>query len=262
MTVWVGTSGWQYRDWRGPVYPPALKQGEWLEHYTTLFDTVEVNNAFYRLPSAETFAQWAARVPPGFVVTVKASRYLTHIKRLREPAEPVQRFLDRARHLGTKLGPVLLQLPPHFAVAPDRLEETLALFAGHRVAVEVRDDSWLNDDVRAILTRHDAAFVWADRHSRPLVPLWRTASWGYVRLHEGASAEWPCYGRTALDSWARRIAAAHDASDDVFVYFNNDPHGCAVHDAAVFARSCARLGLDVTKAPRAADHQPVHPAPA
>jgi uncharacterized protein YecE (DUF72 family) len=256
MTVWVGTSGWQYRDWRGPVYPPALKQGEWLEHYTTLFDTVEVNNAFYRLPSAETFAQWASRTPPGFVVTVKASRYLTHLKRLREPAEPVRRFLDHATHLGGKLGPVLLQLPPRFAVAADRLDETLTLFGGRRVAVEVRDDSWLNDEVRAILRRHDAAFVWADRHSRPLVPLWRTASWGYVRLHEGAAA-WPCYGRTALDSWARRIASSHDPAEDVFVYFNNDPRGCAVHDAAVFARSCARLGLDVTRAPRAADHQPV-----
>jgi uncharacterized protein YecE (DUF72 family) len=264
MTVWLGTSGWQYRDWRGPVYPPGLKQAQWLEHYVTLFDTVEVNNAFYRLPTAEVFAQWAARTPPGFVVTVKASRYLTHVKRLREPREPVERFVERARHLGAKIGPILVQLPPKFRVEADRLDETLGHFGRHglRVAVEVRDPSWLVDDVRDVLTRHGAASVWADRHEQVVTPLWRTAGWGYVRLHEGGSAGPPCYTTATLDAWARRIAASHADTDDVYVYFNNDPHGCAVHDAAVFARSCARLGLTVTRAPDPAAHRPVHPEPA
>jgi uncharacterized protein YecE (DUF72 family) len=262
VTIWLGTSGWQYRDWRGPVYPPKLAQKQWLEHYVTMFDTVEVNNAFYRLPAAETFAQWAARTPENFVVTVKTSRYLTHIKRLKDPAEPVERFMDRARHLGPKLGPLLLQLPPHFKAEPQRLDETLRLFGayGVRVAVEVRDPTWMVDEVRDVLAKHNAASVWADRHERVITPLWRTTDWGYVRLHEGASADPPCYTKPTLDAWAQRIAASHDDSDDVYVYFNNDPHGCAVYDAAIFARSCERLGLTVTNAPEAADHLPVHPA--
>jgi uncharacterized protein YecE (DUF72 family) len=263
MTVWLGTSGWQYRDWRGPVYPPRLAQNAWLEHYVTLFDTVEVNNAFYRLPEATTFAQWAARTPPGFVVTVKASRYLTHIKRLKDPTGPVDLFVERARHLGAKIGPVLVQLPPHFRAVPARLDETLAAFGryGLRVAVEVRDPTWMVDEVREVLARHGAASVWADRRDQVVTPLWRTAGWGYVRLHEGASADPPCYSAATLEAWARRIAASHDETDDVYVYFNNDPHGCAVHDAAVFARCCARLGLTVTRAPEPDEHLPVHPVP-
>lgn len=263
MTVWLGTSGWQYRDWRGPVYPQKLKQAAWLEHYVTLFDTVEVNNAFYRLPEATTFAQWAVRTPPGFVVTVKSSRYLTHIKRLADPEGPVDLFCDRARHLGSKLGPVLVQLPPRFKAQPERLERTLAAFAKHhvRVAVEVRDDTWYTDEVHAILSKYDAPLVWADRLGRPLGPLWRTASWGYVRLHEGDTT-WPCYTEPTLDAWATRIANAHHRTDDVFVYFNNDPRGCAVYDAAFFARCCARIGLDVTHAPAPQDHAPVTPEPA
>jgi uncharacterized protein YecE (DUF72 family) len=262
MTVWLGTSGWQYKDWRGPVYPPKLAQKSWLEHYVTLFDTVEVNNAFYRLPTAETFAQWAARTPTGFVVTVKASRYLTHIKRLRDPEDSVDLFAERARHLREKTGPILLQLPPRFRAEPQRLDATLSRFAYHgfRVAVEVRDDTWYSDEVRDVLTRHAAPLVWADRHARPLGPLWRTAGWGYVRLHEG-EATWPCYTQRTLDAWARRIANAYPDGEDVFVYFNNDPRGCAVHDAAKFARSCERIGLDVTHAPDPGDHRPVRPQP-
>ena len=258
VTVWLGTSGWQYRDWRGPVYPPKLAQRNWLEHYVTLFDTVEVNNAFYRLPAAETFAQWAARTPEGFVVVVKTSRYLTHIKRLADPEGPVDLFMERASHLKSKLGPVLLQLPPKFKVQPERLDRTLAAFARHnvRVAVEPRDDTWWTDEVRDVLTRYNAPLVWADRRGNLMNPLWRTASWGYVRLHEG-DATWPCYTPSTLDAWARRIQST--GQDEVYVFFNNDPRGCAVHDAAVFATAGRRIGLDVTHAPDPQDHQPVTP---
>lgn len=261
MTVWIGTSGWQYRDWRGPVYPERLAQKAWLEHYVTLFDTVEVNNAFYRLPEATTFAQWRARTPEGFVVTVKSSRYLTHIKRLLDPEDPVDLLMERATHLGAKLGPVLVQLPPRFRAEPQRLDRTLAAFARHgvRVAVEPRDETWFTDEVQAILLTYDAPLVWADRKGALANPLWKTASWGYVRLHEG-DALWPCYTPETLDAWARRIANAY-GDEQVFVYFNNDPRGCAVHDAAVFARACRRIGLDVTNAPDPADHQPVAPQP-
>ena len=130
MTLWVGTSGWQYKDWPGHLYPtdPKLPQRLWLEHYSTRYRTVEVNNAFYRLPERSTFEAWAARTPTDFLITVKASRYLTHIKRLRDPAEPVARLMERAGAMGRKLGPVLLQLPPKMAVDVDSLDETLRAF--------------------------------------------------------------------------------------------------------------------------------------
>ena len=132
MSWRVGTSGWQYRDWRGDFYPAKLPQRLWLNHYATVFDTVEVNNAFYRLPERATFESWKQQTPRGFVVTVKGSRYLTHVKRLKAPAEPVARLLDRCRGLGRKRGPILLQLPPNLQACPDLLDETLKQFPKHR----------------------------------------------------------------------------------------------------------------------------------
>ncbi|GAA0806756.1 DUF72 domain-containing protein [Spirilliplanes yamanashiensis] len=244
--IHLGTSGWQYRDWRGRLYPEKLPQRLWLEHYVTAFDTVEVNNAFYRLPERATFAAWRERTPPGFVVAVKMSRYLTHIKRLREPDEPVRRFLDRAGALGDKLGPVLLQLPPTLKADPAALDATLALFpAGVRVAVEPRHPTWWTGEVRAVLERRAAALCWADRCGRPITPLWRTAPWGYLRLHEGRAKPWPRYGRQALDTWAARL----DPAAETFVYFNNDPGGAAVTDAASFASLARRRGHTVTRSP-------------
>ncbi len=249
MPVWIGTSGWQYRDWRGQFYPPTLRQADWLEHYAERFRVVEVNNAFYRLPEAETFAAWARRTPDDFVVGVKASRYLTHIRRLHEPEEAVARFLERTRHLGPKLGPVLLQLPPTLPADLAALAGTLACFPGDvRVAVEFRHDSWFTEEIQALLRRHDAAFCLADSPKRR-TPLWRTASWGYVRLHEGRSSPRPCYGRTALAGWAGRLAELFAAADDVYAFFNNDPRGCAVRDAQRFARAVERVGLVPTRVP-------------
>ncbi|MET7392212.1 DUF72 domain-containing protein [Dactylosporangium sp. NPDC005572] len=243
----VGTSGWQYRDWRGPFYPRDLPQRLWLEHYATAFDTVEVNNAFYRLPERSTFEAWRDRTPDDFTVTVKASRYLTHIRRLREPEEPVHRLLDRAAGLGPKLGPVLLQLPPNLKADPAALDATLAAFPREvRVAVEPRHASWWTDEVRAVLSGRGAALCWADRLGRPQTPLWRTADWGYLRFHEGRADPWPRYGRSALDTWAGRMAGGRDG----YVYFNNDPGCAAVADAAAFARLAQRRGLDAGRAPR------------
>src|SRR6266498_3172291 len=148
MPVLVGTSGWQYRDWRGRFYPERLAPSRWLEHYASRFATVESNNAFYRLPEADTFAAWSDRTPPDFVMAVKASRFLTHVKRLRDPSEPVARFLGHAAYLGGKLGPVLLQLPPSLRADAGLLDATLACFpAGLRVAVEPRHQSWFSDQV-------------------------------------------------------------------------------------------------------------------
>ncbi len=242
MTFFVGTSGWQYRDWRGPFYPAGLAQAEWLASYAERFSTVEVNNAFYRLPEAATFDRWALRTPEGFVVAVKASRYLTHIRRLRDPEEPVALLLERCRHLGSKLGPILLQLPPTLTARHDDLAATLAAFGQCRVAVEFRHPSWLTEETTALLRAHDAALCLADSPGRR-TPLWRTASWGYVRLHEGRAQPRPCYGRRALQGWAGRLAELYGPADDVFVYFNNDTHACAPANARQLRGVLERSGL-------------------
>jgi uncharacterized protein YecE (DUF72 family) len=252
MPVLVGTSGWQYRDWRGVLYPAGLAQRRWLERYAALYATVENNGSFYRLPSSQTFADWRSRTPEGFLMAVKASRYLTHVRRLRDPAEPVGRLLRAASGLGDRLGPVLLQLPPDLRADTEALDGCLrefATFSGLRPrdAVEFRHESWWTDDVKQVLTQHGAALCWADRLGRPVAPLWRTAEWGYLRLHEGAAQPSPRYGQQALNSWARRIAETWPDGADVFAYFNNDQGGAAVYDAAAFADSVRQAGRQLTR---------------
>jgi uncharacterized protein YecE (DUF72 family) len=258
MPLLIGTSGWQYRDWRGGLYPEGLAQRRWLEHYATQYLTVENNNSFYRLPAAQTFAGWRARTPGDFVMAVKASRYLTHIKRLRDPAEPVARLLGVAANLGPKLGPILLQLPPTLAAAPDALDACLGEFraaglaCGYgrlRIAVEPRHASWWTPEVRQVLTAHEAALCWADRGETPITPLWRTAGWGYLRFHEGTAQPWPKYHSQALAAWLGRVRDAWPDDEDVYVYFNNDPGGAAVADSAEFAAAAREAGLTVTRTP-------------
>lgn len=246
----IGTSGWQYADWRGDFYPAGLPVRTWLEHYASRFATVEVNNAFYRLPEQATFASWRDRTPDDFRIAVKMSRYLTHIKRLRDPAEPVARFLDRADGLGRKMGPVLLQLPPNLAADTDLLADVLRRFPSSvRVAVEPRHPSWWTDATRAALTERGAALAWADRRSRPITPLWRTADWGYVRFHEGRAADRPRYGRTALQAWIDRIDSAFTDDADVYAYFNNDTNGAAIRDAIALGRYAAKRELTTSHMP-------------
>ncbi len=236
MPVLVGTSGWQYRHWRGVFYPPQVPQKRWLEYYAERFATVENNGTFYRLPGRDTFGEWHARTPDGFVMAIKASRYLSHIRRLRDPAEPVRRMLEAASGLAGTLGPVLIQLPPGLTADPALLDECLRQFpADVRVAVEPRHDSWWTDAVRSVLTDRGAALCWADRAGTAVTPLWRTAGWGYLRFHEGAASPWPRYGEAELRAWAGRIAATWPRSAPVYAYFNNDQEGAAVQDAAAFA---------------------------
>jgi uncharacterized protein YecE (DUF72 family) len=235
MTVFVGTSGWQYRDWRGALYPTDVPMRRWLEEYTEHFATVELNNAFYRLPTRENFEAWRERVPRDFVVAVKASRYLTHIKRLKDPEEPVHRLMSHAAGLGDRLGPVLLQLPPTLRADPALLDACLACFpSGTRIAVEPRHESWWTPETRGVLESRAAALCWADVQARPVTPLWRTADWGYVRFHEGRARAWPHYGRRSLVTWAERIGQTWAGDEDVYVYFNNDPNGAAVRNAKTF----------------------------
>jgi uncharacterized protein YecE (DUF72 family) len=251
MGMLVGTSGWQYQDWRGRLYPQQLPQRSWLEHYAEHFATVEVNNAFYRLPEKSVFEGWRARTPADFWVTVKASRYLTHIRRLREPQEPVARLMERAAGLGDKLGPILLQFPPTLRADADLLDACLGCFPGGvRLAVEPRHETWWVPEVREVLERHGVALCWADRRGRPVTPLWRTADWAYLRMHEGRARPWPWYGRTALRTWVGRLADTWPDEADAFVYFNNDPGGAAVENAATFAALASRAGRSVTRAIR------------
>jgi uncharacterized protein YecE (DUF72 family) len=247
VTVLIGTSGWQYRDWRGRFYPERLPQRLWLEHYAEHFATVESNAAFYRLPELATFTAWRERTPADFRWAVKASRYLTHIKRLRDPEEPVARMMSRAVGLGTKLDVVLLQLPPTLQADLDLLRDCLARFpGGTRVAVEPRHASWWTDELRALLERYGAALCWADRNEQPIAPLWKTTDWGYLRMHTGLES-WR-YRPDTLRSWAERVVSIHDG-DDVLVYFNNDPGGAAPVDAVVFADAVQACGGVHTRVP-------------
>jgi uncharacterized protein YecE (DUF72 family) len=232
MSLRIGTCGWQYDDWRGAFYAPEIPKRAWLAEYATTFDTVECDNAFYRLPSRETFEKWATALPDGFTMAVKASRFLTHIKRLLDPQEPVKRLYDACSGLGDRLGPILLQLPPTMKADVDRLDACLAEFpAGVRVAVEPRHDSWWTSDLRRVLEKHASPLTWSDRLGKPVAPLWRTADWGYLRLHEGRAKPWPMYGNAALRSWLDRINDTFDAHEDVFVYLNNDPGAAAIKNA-------------------------------
>jgi uncharacterized protein YecE (DUF72 family) len=262
MPMLIGTSGWQYRDWRGGLYPQGVPARRWLEHYAQRYLTVENNNSFYRLPPRETFESWRERTPDDFVMAVKASRYLTHVRRLRDPAEPVARLLAAAAGLGPKLGPVLLQLPPTLQADPGALDACLTAFrttaaalgmGGLRVAVEPRHETWWTPEARQVLAAHDAALCLADRRGRPVTPLWRTATWGYLRLHEGTSRPRPRYGPAALRTWAARLTETWPDDADVYVYFNNDPGGAAVVNSAQFAELARQAGRSVTRVPAASE---------
>jgi uncharacterized protein YecE (DUF72 family) len=229
--VRVGTSGWEYRDWRGRFYPRDLPKDRWLEHYVEHFDTVELNNSFYRLPAGETFAAWRDRLPDGFAMAVKASRYLTHLKRLRDPDDPLERFWSRARRLGNRLGPVLYQLPPRWHRDPERLAAFLdAVPRRTPQAVEFRDPSWYHPDTEALLARAHVGLCLHDMpgsaHTEPPVgPI------AYLRFHGGTGRYQGSYSSQRLTAVADRLASwAHDGLS-CWVFFNNDPQAHAIRDA-------------------------------
>jgi uncharacterized protein YecE (DUF72 family) len=247
--LYVGTSGWQYPHWRRVFYPDKLPQRLWLPYFAERFQTVEVNNTFYQLPEKRVFEHWRDASPPDFVLALKMSRFLTHLKRLRDPEEPVQRFMERARVLRRKLGPVLVQLPPRYQLNLDLLDGALKLFPRSvHVAVEFRDETWFVGETRALLERRGVALCLADSPRRKQ-PAWRTADWGFVRFHEGRGANAPGYDRDVLHRWVVRIGELWSASDDVFVYFNNDAFAYAIRDAVTFAELAAASGLTPTRVP-------------
>jgi uncharacterized protein YecE (DUF72 family) len=226
--IHIGTSGWQYRDWRGQLYPTDLPQARWLQRYTEVFTTVEVNNSFYRLPPRETFEKWRRETPREFTVVVKASRYLTHLKRLKDAEDGVKLFWDHARGLGSKLGPVLFQLPPRFPADLERLRAFCSWLPREmQVAWEFRDPSWLADDVFRLLDERGYAYVLPDRPGFR-GPLIVTGGWSYIRFHQGTRFG-SDYRRDKLRRWAERISEL--PSRETWVFFNNDPGGAAVRDA-------------------------------
>ena len=240
--IYVGTSGWQYASWKGKFYPRGLPQREWLPFYAQHYETVEVNNTFYRLPERTTFERWAAATPPGFTIAVKASRFLTHLKRLREPEEPVKLFFERASALGDKLGPVLYQLPPHFPADLDRLARFLTMLPRTTTAAfEFRDASWDTDAVRGLLDQAGCALVLADRPGARASDI-VTGGWSYIRFHQGQRTR-PGYRRDKLRRWAERTIVL--PATNVYVYFNNDDAGAAIEDSRAFIGMLREFGADV-----------------
>lgn len=236
----IGTSGWHYTHWRGPFYPEKLPPSRMLAFYAGRFDTVEINNSFYRLPSVETLLVWKAVTPEDFLFAVKGSRFMTHMKKLSDPGPSSEKFFDRMGALGRKLGPVLWQLPPRWKSSPERLDAFLkALPKGRRYAFELRDPTWFNPDVEAVLRQHKAAFCIYDFDYRQS-PHTLTAGWVYVRLHGPDGRYAGSYPDAALDKWAAAFRAWADEGRDVYCYFDNDQAGYAVKDAL---RLKARLGI-------------------
>jgi uncharacterized protein YecE (DUF72 family) len=236
-TLRIGTSGYHYAHWQEVFYPRHLPKKHWFAYYACHFDTVEINNTFYHLPQAPRFDDWRGQAPPNFCYALKFSRYGSHLKRLNEPHTVIAHFLDRARRLRACLGPILVQLPPHWRPDPARLAAFLQAAPRHyRWAIEFRDPRWLCDEVYAILRSAAAALCLHDRladHPRCL-----TADWTYLRFHGGSDGG--NYPRQALLAHARQIDHYLAEGLDVFAYFNNDAHGYAVQNAADLRRYLRR----------------------
>jgi uncharacterized protein YecE (DUF72 family) len=236
MRTFVGCSGWEYQHWRGDFYPAGLPRTRWFEHYASVFDTVEINNTFYRLPEESTFAAWAARAPAGFTYAVKASRFLTHMKKLKDPEEPLDRLFSRMRPLGRHRGPVLYQLPPGWKLDRGRLERFLQVLPKRiRHVLEFRDSSWYDDNVLELLERCGVSLCLHDMPGSATGQQ-RVGPIVYVRYH-GASGQYSGeYSQERLESWAAWLQTARAAGADVYAYFNNDVGGHAPRNAIMLRR--------------------------
>jgi uncharacterized protein YecE (DUF72 family) len=235
MVTRIGCSGWQYRHWRGDFYPGDVPMTRWFEYYASIFDTVEINNSFYRLPERATFAGWARRAPADFIFAVKASRYLTHMKKLKDPAQPVRRLFSRLKGLGPSLGPVLYQLPPGWTVNVDRFRvflETLPRDVRH--VVEFRDPSWYHPEIDALLERHGIAKCLHDMPGSA-TRMDRPGPFVYVRFHGASGRYQGGYPHDRLRRWADWLKEQRAGGRDVYAYFNNDEGGHAPRDARTLA---------------------------
>jgi uncharacterized protein YecE (DUF72 family) len=237
----IGTSGWSYDHWQGPFYPDGLPSAQRLAHYAKHLASAEIDNSFYKLPSAETLAHWRDTVPDGFVFAAKASRYITHMKKLNDPEDNVPRFVERMETLGDRLGPILFQLPPRWHRNGGRLGQFLdALDDRHRWVFEFRDHSWIDDKVLRLLERRNAAFCIYELDGY-LSPRAVTADFVYIRLHGPDGPYQGDYDAAALDHWAGAITDWCGQGLDVYCYFDNDEAGHAVNNALALTD---RLGAD------------------
>ena len=229
--IHIGCSGWAYKHWRGIFYPKDLPQKRWFEFYAREFDSVEINNTFYRLPSGDTFEKWRKQAPPGFCYAVKANRYLTQAKKLKDCAEPLERMMTAVRRLGDRLGPMLCQLPPNLKLNLERLENFLKILPKDATSVfEFRDKSWYVPDTYALLNHYGASFC---VHDMPGSASERIAVGpvAYVRFHGGEGKYWGRYSDEGLLGWADWILGEARDGRSVWCYFNNDIHGHAIEDA-------------------------------
>jgi uncharacterized protein YecE (DUF72 family) len=226
----IGTSGWHYEGWRGDFYPEDLPARKWLAFYAECFPTIELNNSFYHLPTEAAFKNWRDATPDNFTFAVKASRFITHVKRLNDIEEPLNNFMSRASLLGDKLGPVLFQLPPGLHRDDARLEEFLEILPEGRHAIEFRHDSWFANEVYEALRRRGVAFCVFDM-PRLKSPLVATADFIYVRFHGTAERYAGSYPDAALAEWAVNISELAEGLKDVYIYFNNDVGGHALRNA-------------------------------
>jgi uncharacterized protein YecE (DUF72 family) len=235
--VHVGCSGWNYRDWRERFYPRGVPASRWLRHYAESFETVEVNSTFYRLASRPAVERWVEDTPDEFVFAVKASRFLTHMKRLTDVAQGVDRFYERIEPLidSSKLGPVVWQLPGNFHRDDERLAGALEALPPGRHCFEFRHPSWFTGEVYSLLRERGIALVIGDHPERPFQAHELTADWTFIRFHYGSRGRRGNYSERELDTWARRIAAWR-ARAEVFAYFNNDWKAFAIDNARSLKR--------------------------
>jgi uncharacterized protein YecE (DUF72 family) len=229
--IYIGTSGWHYDHWVGAFYPPSLPDKAFLEYYAGRFGSAEINNSFYRLPEKETLLRWKDAVPEGFVFSVKASRYLTHMKKLKDPQEPLYRLFDRVSVLEDKLGPILFQLPPRWRTNPERLEDLLEILPeDRRYAFEFRDPSWFDEKNYALLRSHGSSFCIYDLDGKTS-PIEITADFAYVRLHGPDGPYRGRYGPQRLAGWAGAFSTWRKEGLDIYCYFDNDEASYAAQDA-------------------------------
>ena len=230
-TIRVGCSGWVYKHWRGLFYPEGLPQTRWFARYAEEFDTVEINNSFYRLPSPETFDKWRRQAPAGFCYAVKANRFLTQAKKLLECEEPMERMMSAVRHLGDRLGPMLYQLPPSMKLNLERLERFLKILPTDVTSVfEFRNNSWYVPEVYALLERHGASFCVHDMRGSASERI-AVGPVAYVRFHGGEGKYWGRYSDEGLLSWTDWLIDQSRHGRTCWCYFNNDIHGHAIEDA-------------------------------
>ncbi len=227
----VGCSGWNYRHWREAFYPKGLPTTRWFEHYAGVFSTVELNTSFYHLPKPETFEKWRDQAPDGFRYAVKAPRFITHMKKLKDCSEPVDEFLCRARKLGHTIGPILYQLPPRWAFNRTRLEEFISLLPADLIHVfEFREKSWITEEVMALLDSRGIAFCVHDMPGSA-TPRWAAGPIAYIRFHGGEGKYWGRYSDEGLLGWSDWIVEQARSGRAVWIYFNNDLFAHAIQDA-------------------------------